>query len=191
MARKTHRRKYHHRRSHGGVAPASHDDIGWSSKMSLGQGDDYLKYHVGQHGGAALQGADLSSLGSEGLPSSLRSSAMLGGLDKAFGEIQGLRDQSGGKRRRRRSHRRRSQHHRRRSQHHRRRSQHHRRRSQHRRHSQHRRRSHRRRRGGALAHAPFPSQGMLLGSSIDYARAGLNPHWNDVEADAARARAAM
>ena len=45
------------RRSRGGAAlsgaPLSFSLSGdWSSKMSQGQGGDYLKYHVGQHGGA-------------------------------------------------------------------------------------------------------------------------------------------
>ena len=31
-----------------------------------------------------------------------------------------------------------------------------------------------RKRGGM---APFPSKGMLLNSSMDYAKAGLNPEW--------------
>jgi hypothetical protein len=38
--------------------------------------------------------------------------------------------------------------------------------------------------------APFPAPGMLLGS-MDYSKAGLNPHWRDVEVDAAQARAAL
>ena len=35
----------------------------WSSRMSQGQGEDYLKYHEGQHGGAcSAEGAPLSSI---------------------------------------------------------------------------------------------------------------------------------
>ena len=45
----------------------------------------------------------------------------------------------------------------------------------------------RRSRGGV---APFPSPGMLLGP-MDLARAGQNPHWRDIEVDAAQARAAL
>ena len=58
---KTHHKRTHRRRTHrrGGAAlngaPVGYHLSGdWSSKMSLGQGADYFKYHEGQHGGAAL-----------------------------------------------------------------------------------------------------------------------------------------
>ena len=79
-------------------APLSYNLAGdWSSKMSMGHGGDYLKIHEGQHGGA-LAGAPLSEMGGA-LPSAMRGPAMLGGLDRAFNGIAGLKDQTGGKRR--------------------------------------------------------------------------------------------
>jgi hypothetical protein len=153
------------KRSRGGMAPVSHNDMGWSSKMSMGQGGDYLKYHVGQHGGAELRGADVSVIGNDSLPSGMIASAHLSGLEKAFGAIRGLSDQAGGRRRSKRS-----------------------KRSKKSKRSKRSRRT--RRRGGAMGYAPFPSGGMLL-SAADQAKAGLNPHWRGVETDAAAARASL
>ena len=206
MARKLNKRKSRSRRSRGGMAPVSQNDNGWSSKMSLGQGGDYLKYHVGQHGGASnFEGAPLDSLSGQGLDSSLRASAMLGGLDKAFGEIQGLRDQAGGKRRKsrkggkrrmsrkggnrkggnRKSHKggnRKGGNRKTRNRKTRNRKS----------HKGGNRKSLRRRGGAALGFSSFPSQGMLLDSSREYAQAGQAPsRWNGVEVAAAEARAAM
>ncbi len=65
------------------------------SKMSVAQGMDFFGYHAKQHGGAA-------PVGSTGvLEDGLRGYAHLAPLDKAYSEIAGLRDQSGGRRRRR------------------------------------------------------------------------------------------
>jgi hypothetical protein len=69
----------------------------WSSKMSMGQGGDFLKYHVGQHGGA-LAGAPMTAIG-ETLPQGLHAAAHIGSLDKAMADIAGLKDQAGGRRR--------------------------------------------------------------------------------------------
>lgn len=160
--RKTHRR--HHRR--GGVAPVNYSLYGnWSSKMSLGQGQDYFKYHEGQHGGAApFPGSVTNSM----LPEQLRQAAHVGGIDKAIQDVRGLRDpnQAGGRRKRHsRKHRSRKHHSRKHS------------------------KRHRRRRGGAdLGYAPFPTKGMLLDSSMDYARAGLSPEWRGVEVTDAKIR---
>ena len=159
----------------------------WSSRMSQGQGEDYLKYHEGQHGGACSpQGAPLSSIDQSSLSSDLRGPAMLNGLDGAFEYIKGMSDMNGGKYRRRRSQRSHRSHRSQRSQRSQRRSQ----RSQRRRS---RKQSHRRqrKRGGScseLGYSPFPSQGMLL-SSDGYAKAGLNPEWKtNAEFDAAAVR---
>ena len=105
--RKTQRRRKSQKKGgamlHG--APLAESLSGdWSSKMSMGQGGDYLKYHVGQHGGMA--GAPLSAIDGSVLPMSLRGAAHMGGLDKSFTEISGLKDQAGGRRRRRASNRR-------------------------------------------------------------------------------------
>lgn len=178
------------KRSHGGVAPVSHQDMGWSAKVSLGQGRDFFDHHDGQHGGAALQGADLSSIGNDALPNQLRASAHISGLDKAFNDIRGLSDHSGGRRSRkarkarkaRKSRKARSASRKSRKAH-----KAHKARSASRKSRKSHKRSHRRR-GGALGYSSFPSAGMLLSSS-EHNRAGLNPHWNDVEADMARARA--
>jgi len=181
-----HRRSRRSRRSHGGVALASHNDIGWSSNRSLAQGGDYFKYHEGQHGGGApFQGADLSAIGGEGLPSQLRSSAHLGGLDNAFREIQGLRDQAGGKRksrnrRGRKGGNRKSRKSRKGGN----------RKSRKGGNRKNKNKSRRRRRGGAMGYAPFPSPGSLLGG-VSYAELGQNPQWRGVEVDMARARANM
>lgn len=163
---KTHRRRHTHRRR-GGAAPVNYHLSGsWPSRMSLGQGADYFKYHEGQHGGMA----PLSAIG-QTLPADLRGPAHIGGIDKAIADVRGLRDEPysegvgavkvGGRRHRRKAHRKshRKSH-----------------KKSHKRRSVHRRKSHRRR-GGALDYAPFPSTGMLLSSPKAYAQAGLNPEW--------------
>lgn len=194
MARKSKRASRRHRRSHrrshrshGGVAPVQHVDAGWSSKMSLGQGGDYLKYHVGQHGGAALQGADLSVLGGEGLPSALRGAALMGQQDRALDAIRNMSDQLGGRRRSKRSHR-----HKRKS-HRNKRKSHGGKRKSHRNKRNKRKRS-TRRRGGAhhpMSYAPVTTPSMLLDSQSEYIKGGLSNEWMGPEVDAARARASL
>lgn len=171
---KTHRRRTHRRR--GGAdalsgAPVNYHLSGdWSSRMSLGQGADYFKYHEGQHGGGLGYGQFPEAVLSPGLPAALRGPAHIGGIDKAINDVKGLCDPpncpgtsgptgttTGGRRRR---------HHRKGSKKH----------HKSRRHSRKHRRTHRRR-GGALGYAPFPSSGMLLSSPKQYAEAGLNPEW--------------
>jgi len=161
MARKTKRsgsrRKAHkkHRRSHrtrGGDmlrgAPVNYALAGnWSSKMSLGQGADYFKYHQGQHGGEA----PLSSLGQSFLTADMAGPARVGPLNQALNEIAGMKDQAGGKRKRKHSKRKHSK------------------RKQSKRRSQ-------RKRGGSLEYARYGSPSMLL-DSAGYARAGLSPEW--------------
>jgi hypothetical protein len=163
---KTHRRRTHRRR--GGMAPVGYHLSGsWPSRMSLGQGADYFKYHEGQHGGALSYGNFPEAVLSPGLPAALRGPAHIGGIDKAIADVRGLSDApstTGGRRRRhRKSHRKshKKSHSKKHSRKH---------------HKKHHR-SHRRRRGGSLGYAPFPSQGMLLNSSKEYAQAGLNPEW--------------
>jgi hypothetical protein len=160
---KTHRRRTHRRR--GGMAPVNYHLSGtWPSRMSLGQGADYFKYHEGQHGGGLSYGNFPEAVMDPGLPAALRGPAHIGGIDKAMTEIQGLCDPpncpgttSGGRRRR-----------------------HHKGTKSHKRkHTKKHHRTHRnkRRRGGSLGYAPFPSPGMLLSSPQQYAQAGLNPEW--------------
>ena len=138
----------------------------WSSRMSHGQGGDYLKYHVGQHGGEAPYPQSFDSA----LPPALRGPALLNGLDQSFVDIKGMTDQAGG---RRRCSCRRSCKHKRRSN---RRPRHRSRRN--RRSNRRSRRSRRsRRRGGSLGYSPYGANPMLLDSATAYAQAGLNPEW--------------
>jgi hypothetical protein len=129
--------------------------------MSLGQGADYFKYHQGQHGGVA----PLSAIGKT-LPPELAGAAHLTGINKAYADIAGLKDggdtdpivvpggsTTGGRRRKHKKSRKHS-------------------RKVHRRSYRNKRRN-----GGALGYAPFPSSGMLLKTSAQYAQAGLNPEW--------------
>ena len=197
VSRKSHRKHKSHRRhsrKEGGAmlngAPVSYSlSNDWSSKMSLGQGGDYLKYHVGQHGGA-LAGAPLSEMGSA-LPSAMRGPAMLGGLDRAFNGIAGLKDQAGGKRRKhsRRKHSRRKHSRRKHSRRKHSRRKHSRKNGGSRRKRSTRKRSTRRSKGGALGYAPISSASMLLDSAA-YSKAGLNPD-SGVEFAAAAARQRM
>jgi hypothetical protein len=141
------------------MAPVSYHLSGsWPSRMSLGQGADYFKYHEGQHGGAA----PLSAIG-QMLPEALRGPAHIGGIDKAIADVRGLKDQAGGKRKKshKKSHKRSGS------------------KRHSKRHSRKHRKTHRRHRrnGGAIGYAPFPSTGMLLSSPKAYAEAGLNPEW--------------
>ena len=166
---KSHRRRTHRRR--GGAdalsgAPVNYHLSGsWPSRMSLGQGADYFKYHEGQHGGGLSYGQFPQAVTSSGLPANLRMAAHIGGIDKAIADVKPLCDPPycagttppttvGGKRRK---HRKGSKSHKRR-------------------HTKKHRRTHRKR-GGSLGYAPFPSPGMLLSSPKAYAEAGLNPEW--------------
>ena len=169
--KRTHKRKTHHRRRthrRGGMAPVDYHLSGsWPSRMSLGQGADYFKYHEGQHGGGLSYGNFPAAVLDTGLPAALRGPAHIGGIDKAIADVKGLCDPpncpgttTGG---RRRKHRKGSKKH-----------------GKSRRHSKKHRRTHRNKRrsgGAALGYAPFPSSGMLLSSPKAYAEAGLNPEW--------------
>jgi hypothetical protein len=101
--KRTHKRKTAHRRNKykGGEAPVNYHLSGsWPSRMSLGQGADYFKYHEGQHGGALGMGPYPSAVLSPGLPADLRGPAHIGGIDKAIADVRPLKDanQAGGKR---------------------------------------------------------------------------------------------
>ena len=192
--RKTHRKHSNrrhtrrNRRREGGAdmldgAPVNYHLSGsWPSKMSLGQGADYFKYHEGQHGGGALSmspfpGAVLDS----GLPAALRGPAHIGGIDKAIADVRGLTDgpaplavvaqavKTGG--RHKRGHRHKSKKNGRKNK------------------SKKSARKNKKRGGAVLGYAPFPSSGMLLSSPTQYAQAGLNPQWKtDVAFDLAKIR---
>ena len=184
-SRRTHRRRGGSYALEG--APVNYRLAGsWPSRMSLGQGTDYFKYHVGQHGGMGydsnMGGAPLKAITNSELPQNLRMAAHINGIDKAIADVRPLKDpnQAGG---RRRSKRRGSKRHGKKrggkrkcwgmSK---------------RRKSNKSRRT--RRRGGSMGYAPFPSSSMLLSTPREYAQAGLNPQWKtDVAFDLAKVRA--
>jgi hypothetical protein len=71
------------------------------SSASMAQGQDYARIHAAQHGGAAVSLAAAAPVGYTGmLDDSLRATARITPLDQSIGAIQGMRDQSGGGRRR-------------------------------------------------------------------------------------------
>ena len=170
----------------------------WSSKMSMGQGADFFSYQPkGQQGGAHFEGAPLSAMG-ETLPAALQGPAMMGSLQRSFQEIAGLKDQAGGRRKKRSTKRSKS-----------RKARKTRKASKSRKSRKGGKRSKRsmgqsacsggrrsrrasrtrRSRGGALGFSPFPSAGLF---DIDHSRAGLSPSWSgNVEFDAAKARQAL
>ena len=93
------------RRQRGGVAPLNYS-MGEMTQQSLAQGKQFADMHTTQHGGAAgFEGGPYpGSVGGEGmLPSGLLASSRVTPLNTAISEIQGMKDQGGG--RRRRSHR--------------------------------------------------------------------------------------
>lgn len=73
------------------------------SKMMLSQGEEYQSLHAGQHGGAVAINPSPAPPGYTGmLDSNLRGQAWLNPIDDSLKAIQGMSDQSGGRRRRRR-----------------------------------------------------------------------------------------
>ena len=134
-----------------------------ASKQSLAQGTDFFGYHTKQHGGF------IAPVGDTGvLDAGLRSSARIGGLDQALAEIQGLKDQSGGRRRKSRSTRTR------------RGRKSHTRRGRKSRHSRHSRRN--RQYGGALGYMDVNAPGMLLaGKQAAAALNTMNAEWKLAE----------
>jgi len=184
----------------------------WPSRMSLGQGQDYFKYHVGQHGGhkkrrrggSLSYGAYPAAIG-QTLPQGLRMAAHVNGLDKAIADVLPLRDpgQMGGRRRSKRRGSKRRGSKRRGSKRRGSKRRGSKRRGSKRRGSKRRcmsrrmsrrrmsrRRMSRRRGGATLVGSPFPGKTMLLDSPREYAQAGLNPQWKtDVAFDLAEKRA--
>lgn len=154
-------------------APLSDNLAGsWSSKMSMGQGGDVMRYRAGQNGGY-LAGAPVGVVGREGLPSSMQGPAMTASTLRAYADIAGLKDQVGG---RRKKHGKRSKKQRRT-------------RSKRSKRNNRSKRSKRQRGGSKLEFAPVSGAGMLLS---DYSKTGLSPQWSSgVEFSAAAARQAM
>ena len=91
------------RRQRGGQAPVNDSSMLSPSSSSLAQGVDYKQIHMGQHGGKPLIGgaAPLESIGVT-LPQELQGPASVTSTMNAFREIQGMSDQTGGARRKRR-----------------------------------------------------------------------------------------
>jgi len=87
------------------VFPANVNDESMLSASSLNkaQGLDYESLHAGQHGGAAVSLASAAPPGYTGmLDDSLRGAARISVLDESMQGIQGMSDQSGGRRMRKR-----------------------------------------------------------------------------------------
>lgn len=102
MAKRSFRKKTHkrNRKMRGGFIRMNPADLGdrthdSSMKESLSQGQDFSKMHENQHGGFA----PLDETGV--LSNDLRASAHLTALDQSYAEIAGMKDQSGGRSRRR------------------------------------------------------------------------------------------
>lgn len=109
VSRKVKKSRRASRRQSGGwlvLNPAAVDDVSMSSSsaLSAAQGKEFASIHAAQHGGGApLVGAPLGTSGM--LDSSLREAARVLPLDQATAAIQGMSDQSGGARRRRKGRR--------------------------------------------------------------------------------------
>jgi hypothetical protein len=93
----------------GGQAPVNDSSMLSPSSSSLSQGVDYKQIHMGQHGGKPLfkgGAAPLESIG-QTLPQELQGPASVTSTMNAFRQIQGMSDQTGGARRKRRGSKRR------------------------------------------------------------------------------------
>ena len=177
--KRTQKRKMTHRRNKhkGGEAPVNYHLSGsWPSRMSLGQGADYFKYHEGQHGGGLAMGPYPAAVLSPGLPAELRGPAHIGGIDKAIADVLPLKDsnQAGGKSKRNKNKSKRNKNKTKRNKNKTKRNKKDKRRTKR---NKSKRNKRGKRRGGSLGFAPFPSSGMLLDSPKAYAQAGLNPEW--------------
>jgi hypothetical protein len=107
MARTTRGRRRHRGGANQLVLPATVENASYESslsspsKMMLNQGTEYQSIHAGQHGGAVAVNLAPAPPGFTGvLENGLRSQAWLNPLDASMEAIQGMSDQSGGRRRR-------------------------------------------------------------------------------------------
>ena len=197
--RKSHKNRKERRRGgsrrqrrHGGAEPFQGAPLSYQLQdQALAQGADFLSYHKGQHGGATpLALTSLDAIDNSALAGQLRGPAMLGGIDRAFADIAGLRDQQGGKRSKRSKKGGKRSKRSKRSKKGGKRSKRSKKGGKRSKRSGKKSRRTRRSHGGAMGFAPFPSQGMLL-SPAQTARAGLSEGWADaVEFDAAKMRSA-
>ena len=141
-------------------------------RLSVGQGNQFAELTKNMHGGMGVYPGAVTD---SGLPQNLHASARLVGLDQKYAEIANMRDQAGGRRRRRRA-----KGSRKGSRKSRKASRKSRKASRKSRKSRKGRKSRRSMRGGALGYAPTDAPGMLLDAS-QTARAGLNPEWKLAE----------
>ena len=140
-------------------------------QQSIAQGVQFGQLTNKMHGGMGVYPGAVTD---SGLPANLHASARLLGQDQAFADIQGLRDQAGGRKRRSRKasrkNRKASRKNRKAS---RKASRKNRKASRKNRKAS---RRNRRMNGGALGYASTDAPGMLL-TPAETARAGLNPEW--------------
>lgn len=104
--RRSTRRANMRRMMYGGESsPASVNGNSMRGMMeqSLAQGNQFADYHKNQHGGAGLDAGPFPGavVAPSVLPENLHASARVAPLDAAIKEIQGLRDQDGGARKKR------------------------------------------------------------------------------------------
>jgi len=93
--RKAHRKTRRHSKHRGGMAPVDYVNK-QPMILNLAQGNDFARYHVGQHGGMApYPGGVVGSM----LPGELAASARITSTLQAYNQIKGLQD--GGRKRRR------------------------------------------------------------------------------------------
>ena len=133
-------------------------------QQSIAQGVQFGQLTNKMHGGMGVYPGAVTD---SGLPANLHASARLLGQDQAFAQIQGMRDQAGGRKRRSRKA---SRKNRKASRKNRKASR------KNRRTSRKASRKNRRMNGGALGYASTDAPGMLL-TPAETARAGLNPEW--------------
>ena len=153
-------------------APFSGNSMAGMQAQSLQQGQQFASYHDKQHGGGSiLAGPYPGAVGEESmLPAGLHASARVAPLDAAIREIQGLKDQSGGRRGRKASKKSRkaSKKSRKAS-------------KKSRKASKKSRKVRRNRRGGAYSlenASPFSAPGLLLSSDMESkALSGMNSEW--------------
>jgi len=139
--------------------PVNDTSMKGPTMVSDAQGGEYRSMHEGQHGGASLgEGAAVGDTGV--LDSSMRVHARVTPIDQALSETAGMRDQSGGRRRRRSMRKKRGS----------------RRRSMRKKRGSRRRSMRRKHGGGVLMPASADAHGMILPASAG-AEAGMNPEW--------------
>ena len=130
-------------------------------QQSIAQGVQFGQLTNKMHGGMGVYPGAVTD---SGLPANLHASARLLAQDQAFSQIQGMRDQAGGRKSRSRKAR------------NNRKSRKASRKSRKSRKGRKASRKNRRMNGGALGYASTDAPGMLL-TPAETARAGLNPEW--------------